>query len=60
MSIISWNCCGLGSPRTVQELVDLVSIKKPKIVFLMEVKVGRNKVESMKNKINFDGLFYGG
>ena len=57
MSIISWNCRGLGNLRTVQELVDLVSTKKPKMVFLMEVKVGRNQVERVKNKIQFDGLF---
>ena len=57
MSTISWNCRGLGNPRTVQELVDIVSTKKPKIVFLMEVKVGRQQVERVKNKLRFEGCF---
>ena len=57
MSILSWNCRGLGNPRTVQELMDLVSIKQPKMVFLMEVKVGRSHVERVKEKIKFEGLF---
>ena len=57
MSIISWNCRGLGNLRTVQELVDIISIKKPKIVFLMEFKVGRQQVERVKNKLKFEGCF---
>lgn len=58
MSTISWNCRGLGSSRTVQELLDLVSSKKPCFVFLMEVKVGRSQVEKIRVRMGFEGLFY--
>ena len=37
--------------------MDIVSTKKPKLVFLMEVKVGRQHVERVKNKLRFEGCF---
>lgn len=58
MLIISGNCHGLGNPQTVQEPYDLGRRFKPKIVFLMEFKVGRDKVERVKRQIQFDGLFF--
>lgn len=58
MSTISWNCRGLGNPWTVQELLDLVFTKKPKFVFLMELKVSRDYVDRIKIKMYFEGLFY--
>ena len=57
MSTLSWNCRGLGNPRIVRELMDLVSIKQPKMIFLMEIKVERSHVERVKEKIKFEGLF---
>ncbi|XP_073363239.1 uncharacterized protein [Aegilops tauschii subsp. strangulata] len=38
MTVLSWNCRGLGQPRTVQELVCLVHTYKPKLVFLSETR----------------------
>ena len=58
MSAISWNCRGMGNPRTVCTLKDLVSRYKPNFVFLMEVKVNREKVEPVKKQLKFEGLFY--
>lgn len=58
MSTLSWNCRGLSNPRTVQELVDLVSMTKPSFIFLMEVKVGRAQVEKIKTRLGFEGLFF--
>lgn len=34
MSIISWNCKGLGSPKTVRHLNDLVRRTQSTIIFL--------------------------
>ena len=36
MRLLSWNCRGLGQPRTVQELVCLVSTYRPSVVFISE------------------------
>ncbi|VFQ64823.1 unnamed protein product [Cuscuta campestris] len=58
MSTLSWNCRGLGNPRTVREVVDVVSSKKPDFVFLMETKVNREHAERLRIKIEFEGLFY--
>ncbi|XP_031120872.1 uncharacterized protein LOC116024110 [Ipomoea triloba] len=58
MSTLSWNCRGLGNPRTVHEVLDLVSRKKPEFVFLMETKVGRSHAERLRIKLGFEGLFY--
>ncbi|VFQ82721.1 unnamed protein product [Cuscuta campestris] len=56
MSIISWNCRGLGNLRTVQEVAELVFAKKPDFVFLMETKGARDKAEVLRVKIGFEGL----
>ena len=58
MSTINWNCHGLGSSWTIQELLDLVSLMKPCFVFLMEVKIRRSRVEQIKIRMGFQGLFY--
>ncbi|XP_031099874.1 uncharacterized protein LOC116004082 [Ipomoea triloba] len=58
MSTLCWNCRGLGNPRTVRELIDLVYIKKPDFIFLMETKVGRIHAECVRIKLGFEGLFY--
>ena len=57
MSTLSWNCRGLGNPRTVQEIVDIVSAKRPKLIFLMEVKIGRASIEKVRNKLCYEGMF---
>ncbi|VFQ58504.1 unnamed protein product [Cuscuta campestris] len=57
MSIISWNCRGLGNLRIVQEVAELVFAKKPDFVFLMETKGARDKAEVLRVKIGFEGLF---
>ncbi|XP_019175465.1 PREDICTED: uncharacterized protein LOC109170766 [Ipomoea nil] len=58
MSTLSWNCHGLGNPRTVREIVDMVSRKQPDFVFLMETKVARDHAERLRVKIGYEGLFY--
>ncbi|KAH9754586.1 reverse transcriptase domain-containing protein [Citrus sinensis] len=56
-SILSYNCRGLGQPRTVQVLTDLVKHKKPSFVFLMGTLCYRNQLEGLKNKLGFENLF---
>lgn len=58
MKIFSWNCHGLGNPRAVEELEDLISSFMPTVVFLMEVKVDRGVVDNLKAKKNFEVMFY--
>ncbi|XP_019167632.1 PREDICTED: uncharacterized protein LOC109163334 [Ipomoea nil] len=58
MSTLSWNCRGLGNPRTVRQVVDIVSRKKPEFVFLMETMVARIHAERLRVTIGYEGLFY--
>ncbi|XP_019158575.1 PREDICTED: uncharacterized protein LOC109155346 [Ipomoea nil] len=58
MSTLSWNCRGLGNPRTVREIEGMVSRKKPDFVYLMETKVGKDNAERLRVKLGFEGLFY--
>ena len=53
MNPISWNYRGLGNPWSVKALHDLVQRWNPKIVFLMETKSRKNRVERIKNRIGF-------
>jgi hypothetical protein len=39
MKILSWNCRGLGNPKTVRALKKLLTNHTPDLVFLMETKL---------------------
>lgn len=51
MSILSWNCRGLGQPQTVQELVCLVHTHKPNIIFHSETRQCKEKVKAIRWRI---------
>jgi exonuclease III len=57
MSILSWNYRGLGNPRAVRDLRQLVREKKPKMVFIMETKMHHHRLEFLKFKLGMDNLF---
>jgi exonuclease III len=39
MKILSWNCQGIGNPKTVRALRKLINYNQPDIIFLMETKL---------------------
>jgi exonuclease III len=57
MNLLSWNCQGLGNPWTVQDLYLMVKEKKPDILFLMETKCRKERMEGIRVKLGFQGLF---
>ena len=57
MSTLSWNYHGLGNPRTVEVLKDLVRSKKPMFLFLIETLATYNTVERIRGVLSFEGLF---
>lgn len=57
MTTLCWNCRGLGNPRTIQFLKDLIIQKKPKFVFLCETFSKRDKVEHLRSLLAFEGCF---
>jgi hypothetical protein len=56
MSLLSWNCRGLGNPRTVRDLCQLVEEKKPRFLFLMETRIQQNRMQVVRNKLGFAGM----
>ncbi|KAH7848443.1 hypothetical protein Vadar_002760 [Vaccinium darrowii] len=58
MLILTWNCQGVGRTLTSQALGDLVRKNRPSIVFLMESKNNKVKLETISNKLGFDNSSY--
>ena len=50
MIALGWNCRGLGNPRTVRVLRELIQRWKPRIVFLLETKLKKYLMEKEKFK----------
>ena len=57
MSCLSWNCRGLGNPEAVRELRNVVKQEGPVLVFDMETKINRIRVENLKQTLGFAGCF---
>ncbi|XP_062171134.1 uncharacterized protein LOC133876926 [Alnus glutinosa] len=57
MSILSWNCRGLGNPQTVRVLHQLVKEKNPSFVFLMETFCSKSYMEKIRCRLGFESLF---
>jgi hypothetical protein len=54
MNLLSWNCRGLGNPKAIRDLCQLTKEKKPTILFLMETKCRRHKMEYIRVKMGFE------
>lgn len=54
--MLSWNCRGLGAPRTIQFLQELVLRKRPNFIFLCETLCKKVKVEKIRSLLGFEGL----
>ncbi|XP_074347003.1 uncharacterized protein LOC141685822 [Apium graveolens] len=57
MNVLSWNCRGLGSPRTVRVLSDLIKSRKPDVLFLSETISTADKIEHLRVKFGFSHCF---
>ncbi|XP_019167877.1 PREDICTED: uncharacterized protein LOC109163583 [Ipomoea nil] len=57
MILLSWNCQGLGNPTAVRVLADLIRTKRPRVVFLIETFVDRNRMEQVRVKTGYDNVF---
>jgi exonuclease III len=57
MSLLSWNCRGLGNLQAVQDLCWLVKDKRPTLIFLMETKLPSHSLEIIKVKTGYGSIF---
>ena len=57
MSLLVWNCRGLGNLRTEDQLADFVWPKDPSVVFLAETWIDKARLEQVQRSIQFKNLF---
>ncbi|XP_074327027.1 uncharacterized protein LOC141664968 [Apium graveolens] len=57
MSLIAWNCRGLGQPRTVRFLNEITNQFKPSFIFLSETLTTKNKIKAVCREIHFAGCW---
>ncbi|KAL0324537.1 UNVERIFIED_CONTAM: putative mitochondrial protein [Sesamum calycinum] len=55
MSLLVWNCQGLGNPVTVKGLRDLLRVNNPHLIFLAETKCSSSQIEVLKRRLNLFG-----
>ena len=53
MSLINWNCREFGNPQTVKALQKVVQQEEPILIFLIETKLNKEKVEKVRDQCNF-------
>ena len=53
MSFLNWNYLGLGNHRTLNALKEVIMIKDPNIVFLMETKSDRDWLQKVRDRCGF-------
>ncbi|KAL9669520.1 hypothetical protein QQ045_007067 [Rhodiola kirilowii] len=51
MKILTWNCRGLGHPRIVRELAEMVRIHRPVVVGLQETKIDDGRLEAIRRRL---------
>jgi exonuclease III len=57
MSLISWNCQGLGNPWTVRNLYELVKENNPDVLFLIETRMKAVQIDKIRRRLHFSFAF---
>lgn len=56
MTTLSWNSQGIGPPRKVRFLTDVIRQERPNFVFLGETICKKDKIEFLRMKLGFEGM----
>ncbi|CAM8915895.1 unnamed protein product [Rhodiola kirilowii] len=57
MTMLVWNCRGLGTPSAVRALRDVIRTSCPLVVGLIETKANNKKCEHIRLKVGFQSCF---
>ena len=57
MSVLVWNCHGLGNPQRIQELGNFVRAQDPTVVFLAETWLDEARLRSLLQNFVCDQKF---
>ena len=58
MSLLVWNCRGLGNPHTVRELGGFIQAKDPTIVFLAETWTDDARLDQVLRNFDFKNKWF--
>ena len=58
MSLLLWNCRGLGILPTEKELGDLTRAQDPSVLFLAETWTDEARLQKIKRNLQFDHMFF--
>ena len=58
MSLLVWNCRGLGNLVTKKELGDLTQAQDPSAVFIAETWMDEARLKKIKRNLHFDHMFF--
>lgn len=56
MNILCWNCQGLGSPRAVGDLDDVIRRYDPNMVFLLDTRLSEGRLNLIRRKKDWNGI----
>lgn len=54
MSLLVWNCRGLGNVRIGKEIGELVRAKDPSVIFIAETWTDKARLDWIQHYINFE------
>ncbi|CAN0920093.1 hypothetical protein LINGRAHAP2_LOCUS31833 [Linum grandiflorum] len=57
MIIMSWNCRGMGQPRAVRVLDELIRTHRPGMIILLETFANKNRIEIVMSEVKIGGCF---
>ena len=57
MSLLCWNCRGIGSDPTIQELREFANKFAPRVRCIVETQLSGERVENLKSTLGFDSSF---
>lgn len=57
MNYLSWNCRGLGTPRAIRILRDLIKSQNPDLIFLSETLVEGSVISNIADQLGFNNVF---
>ena len=57
MSLLCWNCRGLGNQRTENQLAEMVRAKDPSVVFIAETWTDEDRLKNIQKRLEFKNKF---
>ncbi|GLT73742.1 hypothetical protein SLA2020_455790 [Shorea laevis] len=57
MNLFCWNCRGLGNPRAIRCLIEMVRLKTPLVVFLSETLLDKKGMEGIRRRLGYRNCF---